>query len=140
MREVRDTFLKFLSDNLPNTIPVHAVRRDSKNPSGDKLQMNAVNIEFLSVKLRVTVGCQLCSIDVVADDELAALESVKQVWILLSSAFYTPQLNYSNPSAPVPTGTNVMWKPSNVEFIPVPSDFYFHYTCALKLDFNPLTT
>lgn len=140
MKEVRDTFLKFLADNLPDTVPVHAVRRDPSDPDSDKFKLNAVNVAFLDLTLDSTVSTQTVSVDVVNTNELDALAALNQVWLLLSAAYYTPQLNYTDlTQSPTTTGTNIYWSKNSIKFKPVWSDFYYHYTCLLPIQFNPIS-
>jgi|SRR5581483_1827717 len=132
MRNTRDSFLHFLADNLDG-IPVHNIRRDPNKPDADKIQVNAVNVHFLDVAPDTQVGNTTVVIDVINDDELTALSWVNQVWTLLSSAFFTPKLDYSNPESPVSTGTNIMWDRHKVRFRVIVSDFYYHHSCVLTL-------
>lgn len=136
MRNTRDTFLHFLSDNLPAGTVVHAVRRDTNNPAADQLQSNAVNVQFLTTNPGTPTGTTIVDISVVYLNELDALATVFAVWQLLSSAFYTPKLNYSS-GTPVPDdGSNVMWHRSKINFKPVTKggEFYFHFSCLLTLE------
>lgn len=139
MREVRDSFLKFLADNLPSDLPVHAIRRDPNDPISNILKSNAVNVQFLNLTLEKSVSTQLTSVDVLADDETTALESVNQVWQLLSASYYTPQLNYLDPAHPVPTFSNIYWPVKGLQFKPIYSDYYFHYSLSLQIKFHPIS-
>lgn len=138
MREVRDSFLKFLADNISQTT-VKAVRRDPDDPAADKISVNCVNVSFGRMTLDNQKSTQVAIIDVCADKELDALNIVNQVWQLLSAAYFTPQLNYAIPSSPTPTGSNLYWEKGKVQFNEVYSDFYFHYTCQLSLMFTPVS-
>lgn len=134
----RDTFLHFLADNLPITIPVHPVRRDASNPSGDLLQTNAVNVTYVSVDPSVQISIQRVVVDVLNDDENTCSDWLDTVFALLSSAYYTPLLDYTNPTSPVPTGQNVYWDSGTgkIAFKRIPSEEYVHYSCTLALKFH----
>ncbi len=132
MRHTRDSFLRFLKDNLPPTVPVHNVRLDQSAPDSDKLQMNAVNVTFLDVNPSVQVGFTQVEIAVIHDDELTALDWVKQVFLLLSAAYFTPRYDYTNPNVPVATGSNIFWDTAT-DFRQVFGGFYADYRCTLTL-------
>jgi len=132
VRDVRDTFLKFLDDNL--AMPVKAIRNDPSDPGASVLQTNAINVHFLKLNLD-SVATQQVVIDVLNDDENLAVDWMESIWTLLRSAFYTPLYNYSTPSVPVAQNTNVMWDRTSVKFHPVVSDNYTHYSCVLPLKF-----
>ena len=135
MRNVRDSFLRFLADNLQTSnIPVHNVRRDTDNPDANQLQNNAVNVTFLNANLTTTVSQQVVSVDVVANNELSAIDWATTLWRILSGAFMTPCLDYTNSSSPVPTGTNVFWNRTSIRFRPVADDFFFRYTATFPLE------
>lgn|SRR6185437_2073136 len=133
MRKTRDTFLHFLSDNLTG-VPLHTVRADSSNPSMARYQTDAVNVKFLDVSPNWQIGSTLVEIAVIANDELDALTWVQSVYALLSSAYYTPKLDYTNPANPVATGTNIYWD-VDIKFRTVltSNDFYYDYRCLLTL-------
>jgi hypothetical protein len=133
MRNSRDTFLHFLSDNLTG-LTIHPIRKDPDNPSLSTMQMGAVNVGFGSVDPGILLSTVFVKIDILAETELDAVDSMQQVWALLSSAFYTPLLDYTDPSNPVVTGTMLMWK--QVRFVPVPTDAYFQFSCTLSVRFH----
>lgn len=133
MRATRDTFLHFLYDNL-GPIPVHPVRKDKDNPSLNKLADDSVNVQFLTQRHRVHIGELMVSIDVIHSEELTAVDWTEQVYDLLSSAFYTPKYDYTNPTSPQGTGTNIYWDPDSVNFIPIDNDpFRMHFNCTMSL-------
>lgn len=136
LRDVRDTFLHFLNDNL-GSIPVHAVRSDPHNPQAEALKLNTVNIQFLNISLD-SIARQQVVIDVLNDNENTAVDWVTSIWQLLRSAFYTPLYNYSTPSSPVAQRSNIMWGQKSVVFRRVASTNYTHYTCILPLDFTAI--
>lgn len=132
MRATRDTFLHFLSDNLTG-LTVRNVRKSSDNPSLSKLADNAVNVQFLTSRPHVHIAEQLVSIDVIHEDELTAVDMTQQVYELLSSAYYTPKYDYTNPSAPVATGQNIMWS-KDISFRPIDNDPYrMHFNLTMGL-------
>src|SRR6187401_103073 len=109
MRATRDTFLHLLYDNLPGRT-IWAIRRASSDPARSKLKENAINIHFLNSRPHVHVATQLVSIDVLHAEELTAVDMTQEVWELLSSAFYTPKYDYTDPNNPVLTGQNIYWE------------------------------
>lgn len=137
-RNASETFLHFMADNLTG-ITVHPVRRDLNSPSGDLLQTNAVNIQFLSLNPDVWISTQHCSIDVLNDDENTCVDWVQAVWNILAAAFGTAMFDYSVPTAPVPTNTNVFWEKRRVNFKRIISEQYTHYSCLLPLKFHSTT-
>lgn len=130
MRQTRDTFLHFIGDNIVG-VPVHNVRRDTSVPESELIQLNAVNIKFLDVSPDV-IGTTLVDIAVCFTDELTALATVKKVYDLLQSAFYTPKKDYTIPASPVPTGTNIFWR-LPLQFRRIYSDTYADFRITLTL-------
>lgn len=138
MRASHDTFLHLLADNLDPSIPVHPVRVDPTNPGAGELQMNAVNVQFLTMDFDIHVGLLAVSIDVVNDSQLTAMDVTKSVWNILSAKFFTQKMDYSSGSpVPVVPQTNLYWK-TGIKFRPVKNDFYYHYTCLLALHHHPV--
>lgn len=137
-RNASETFLHFVADNLIG-IAVHPVRRDLNSPSGDLLQTNAVNLQFLNFKPDIAISTHHVSIDVLNDDENTCMDWLQALWTLLSSAFYTPMLDYTLPTSPVTTTSNVMWDCRRVVFKRIISEQYTHYTCLLPLRFHSTT-
>ncbi len=130
IRNAQDSFVKYLSDNI-TIAPVNVLRRDVTRPDGETLQMNAVNLSFLNNDLQISVSGMVVVIDVVNDDEYSAINVMQKVWELLSARFFTPKLDYSDPSNPLSSGTNMFWDSKAVHFTKVYSDYYTHFTCRL---------
>lgn len=138
MRASHDTFLHLLADNLDPSIPVHAVRRDPSDPAADDLQMNAVNVNFMTMDFDIHIGIIQVSIDVLNDDQLAAMDVTKAVWNILSAAFFTRKFDYSSGSpVAVQPATNLYWKTA-IKFRPVKNSYYYHYTCLLTIHHHPV--
>jgi len=133
-RSIRDTFLHFLADNL--TMPVHNIRRDPTDPSADEIRANAVNVTFLVYNPTNAIGTQTVIVDVINDDELVATEWLQNVYDILSAAFMTPRLDYTDPTNPVSTSTNLYWSRDSVRFTPVSSDFYTRYSLMMPIHFH----
>ncbi len=134
MRAVRDSFLHFLADNL-TPLSVHPIRRDPDNPKAGNVQVNAINVGFGSVSLRVCLSKIIVKIDVIADAELDAIDMTQKTWLLLSSQFYTTLLDYTVPTSPVDMKSKIMWK-EGFNFIPVDNDAYYQYSCTLSVQFH----
>lgn len=135
MRNVHDTFLRFIADNLVG-IPIHAVRRDPNEPSAALLQANALNVEFSDMALTPGVSVMRVSIDVLNDDSLKAMEWMSALWQLLRASFYVELKDYSDPSNPVALGKRVVWDLDSVRFHLVASTAYAHYSLVLPLKYT----
>lgn len=146
MTHVRDSFLKFLYDNLstetvdtydgPEPIVVHSVRASANQAYNVIQSLNAINVEFLGINL-AREGSQRVSIDVMYDDEIVAHNVVYKVWNLLKAAHLIPIYDYTNVSSPVLIPQkNVYWEPGRVYFRKLPRSEYAHFSCILDLKYN----
>ncbi len=146
MREAKDTFLTYLNTNLSaltTPVTVHPMRKDPNNPSSASLQINALNVGFGRVEFGISTTCLYAKLDIVCDSEVTAGYITQQTWLLLSTTFYTPLYDYTVPTAPVATGTMLMWKRDRVKFSPVQDekdDKYYRYSCTLPVEFHNATT
>lgn len=137
MRQARDTFLKFLSDNLPSSIQLHNLRRDTNFPSSNQLQMNALNIQFLSDSPRVLQSGLTVTVDAIADQELDAIDMATTAFTLLSQSGMTPLLDYTDHThAPVPLSSNLFWDTEAIKFRPVYGDTYFRHSALIALSYH----
>jgi hypothetical protein len=134
MIPARDTFLYLLADNLASPVVVHHVRQDPDNPGNQRLQTNAVNVQFLNDGLHTVVSDLRVAIDVIHEDERTAIDWTKQVWAILSAALYTPIFDYSS-GTPVLTGHNLSWV-QPVSFRPVFDELYTRRGCVLTLQYH----
>lgn len=131
----RDTFLKFLGDNLTG-IDIHPLRKSTSEVNTDTIKINALNVEFLGVSASYRhLASQTVILSVIHENEATAIEWIQTIYNLLSSAFYTPLLSYTVPSAPVAANGNLSWKSTDVSFRSIPSGRFARYECALDLDF-----
>lgn len=137
IRDIRDSFLHFLADNLTG-ITVHPLRFDKNDPGADGFQTNALNVQFLSTSLR-HVATQQVVLDVIQDDENTAVDWLDSMWTLLSSAFYTELYSYSTGS-PVDQHRHIMWDAESVRFTRISNDNYVHYSCILPLEFSAINS
>lgn len=135
MRNVRDSFLMFLNDNLGGGIPIHAVRRDLSNPNADQLQLNAVNVQFLDPVFNNHIANQPVAVSVVHEDELTAVDWMTQLWDLLRLRMYTELQDYTNPASPVNTGYTLYWI-DTLRFRQVESPFYTHFHLRMPLYYH----
>lgn len=137
-RDVRDTFIRFLADNLVDgssiAIPINVIRNDPNDAGAANIKTNAVNIKFLNLAAD-SVASQQVVIDVINDSENTAVDWMEAIWSLLRSAFYTTLFTYANPLVPVAQKSNIMWDQKAVKFHPVVSANYSHYSCVLPLKF-----
>lgn len=134
MTSVRDTFLHLLADNLVSPVTVHHVRQDPDTPANQRLQTNAVNVQFLNDNLHMVVSDLRVAIDVIHEDERTAIDWTKQVWTILGAALYTPIFDYSS-GTPVATGQNLSWN-QPVGFRPVFDELYTRRGCVLTLQYH----
>lgn len=133
MTHVRDTFLRYLRDNISSSINIHAVRNDKNNPSQVDQRLNAINVEFLGLDMQ-WAGMQQVSIDVMFDDELECESVVYQLWDLFKSSFYIPLRDYSNPSSPVLIPQRSLYF-EKMYFRKLPRTEYAHYSAIIELRF-----
>jgi hypothetical protein len=137
MHPARDTFLQFLSDNLSPGIAVHNLRRDVNFPDTAQLQMNALNVQFLSDTPSVCISSVSATVDVVYDNELTAIDAATTVYKLLSLSGLIPLLDYTNQAAPpVSLGSNLFWNVDSIKFRSVFGDTYFRYSALMTLSYH----
>lgn len=137
MRQARDTFLHFLSDNLAAGTVVHNLRLDPNYQDAWLLQMNAVNVQFLTDSPRARMSDLTVTVDVIADSELDAVTMATNVFLLLSQSGTTPILDYTNQSLPpVSLGSNLFWDTEAVRFRPVYGETYFRHSALLTLSYH----
>ena len=135
MREIQDTFLHYIADNLDPSIPARALRDDTSDASAGVLQLNAVNLSFLNFTLNKpsTPSTLQAVIDILNDNESACVDWVNAVWLLLRGIMI-PLLDYSVPSTPAPVGRNLFW--DKFTFRKVSGNSYAHYSCTVLLHFS----
>lgn len=137
MRNVRDSFLHYVADNLPQ-YEVRNVRRDTNNPGLSDLGENAINICFVGDTLSVVESCLYVSISVVHNEELTAVQMMADVTHLLQSSGTTPVLDYSNPTSPQIVGGNLWWDTKSIKFKPIFSELYTQRGCTMTAHYqNP---
>lgn len=132
MRYVVDSFLHFIADNT--TLPVHPLRRDPNDPASDALRMNAINIGFGDLVVDQIQSTKVF-IDVVNDEEFAALDWLATISTLLTYTLFTPALDYSDPLVPVSLEKNIVWD-RPIRFIRVANGSYCHFAAELTLKYQ----
>jgi hypothetical protein len=134
MRAARETFLKFVADNLPDYKVVN-VRFDKVHPAHSDFSQNAINIEFIFDRPSVSGPSGLqCSIDIIYDDELTAIDAATALWKLLAASEVTPLKSFAaDVSNPTLLGTNLRWDSRQVKFNKLVSELFFRYNCHLYL-------
>lgn len=136
MRQARDTFLQFLTDNLPG-ITVHNLRKDTNFISSANLQMNALNVQFLSDHPGVLTSSLTVTVDAIADNELDAVDMATKAFVLLSQSGYTPILDFTDQSQPpVALGSNLFWDVEGIKFRPVFGDTYCRHSALMTLSYH----
>ena len=137
LRDVRDTFTRFIADNVADAeIPVHQLRRDPLDPATMTLSSNAINIQFLSLSVSFVESKQDVVLSIVNDSELVALGWTDLVVEILISSYMTSLKDYTDTEAPVLLGSNIYWDRERVVFRPIYTDGYFQYNCNLALRFR----
>lgn len=135
IRNLRDSFLHFLADNLPLN-SVHALRFSKTTPLNSSLQIGQINVAFHDSTYSANAPSnQFVTLDILHDDELAALDLEETLVVLLQLAGYSPLLDYSvTTQGPVAIGnTNFVWNPQGLKFRTVSSIDYFHRSAVLEL-------
>jgi len=133
IRSLRDTFVKFLNDQLTGLVTVHVITRDPFKVSGSSLRLNALNVKFLGVGISPLIPSQDVVLDIIHSNELSALALVEVVGDLLTRRYYTPLFDYTNPIVPVAVGnSNVYWG-RVVPFRSIYNDLYSQFSCSLVL-------
>ncbi len=138
MRNARDTWLHFLSDNLSGLTVVN-IRRDANNPQSNELTDNAICVEFTYDRPGIPDSLLQASVDVIYDDELTAIDAAASIWKLLSASEITPLMSYANPSSPVPLGTMLRWNTKQIKFNKLVSDLSFRYNAHIVLQYHDPT-
>ncbi len=133
MRNVRDTFLMCLHDNI-GTYTLHNVRYDKQDSQANVPMLNAVNVTFTNADFAVTaVSEHILTIDVMWDDEFAAIDAAETVANVLKATSSIPLMDYSGDPPVQVLNSRVMWNPNSVKFRPVKVDDYFHLSCLIHL-------
>lgn len=132
MREVRDTFLHYVADNLEG-LEVHPLIRTPVDQSLDALKMNCINVSFEDLNLNSDISEYYVVIDVIYDDEMTAVDAVAALWRVLRGCM-TPLVSYVDPSLQVQG--NVCWERSDIRFLRVVNDSYIHFSCVMPLRFH----
>jgi hypothetical protein len=134
IRNLRDSFLHFIADNLP-AITVHPVRFDSTLPASNSLQVTAINIAFHDATYSAGYpSCQFVTLDILHTDELAALDMEEILVALLQKGASTELMDYTDPAAPVQVSTSLAyWNSEQIKFRTVNSVDYFHRSTVLQI-------
>lgn len=132
MRDARDTFIMLLANELTG-LTIHPLREDAEYPEYALLKTDAVNVGFVSAGYDIHINELTVSIDVVYERELSGVDAEQQIFNLLSKRFYTEKYNYSNPSVPVPTGTNIFWDRDAIRFTRIPEVGVYHSNATFDL-------
>ena len=132
IRNVHDTFLSLLADNLTG-ITVRELRFDPNDPTANVIQIGALNVTFLNRQFAIMPTSVQVTLDVCYGDQLGAMDVEEQVALLFQRAAFTPVLDYTVLTSPVPEGNRTMsWKPL-VSFRPIVTDNYYHSTATINL-------
>jgi len=132
MRDTRDTFLTLLNTELTG-LTLHSVRDDPDFPEAAILKTNAVNVGFMSAGYDRHINELTVSIDIIYERELSGVDAEQQVFNLLSKRFYTEKFNYTNPSIPVATGTNIFWDTDVIQFSRILQVGIYHSNATFEL-------
>lgn len=134
MRASRDTFLHYLSDNLPS-LTIHNIRVDKDDPKLNEIMLNAVNVTFHNSDFSgpSELSQNLVTVDVIFDRELDAVDAAEQISQLLFKAAFAPLMDYTTPSTPVQISNERLFWNLAMRFKPVHADNFFHMSALLHL-------
>jgi len=143
VRNLRDSFLHFVADNLP-AASVHPLRFDSARPQYNSLQIGRINIAFHDATYSTMYPtCQFATLDILHTAELDALDLEESLVALLQLGGSTELTDYSG-STPVQVSNSLIyWNPLQIKFRTVASVDYFHRSAVIELwtryiNVNPL--
>lgn len=134
MRNVADSFIMFLSNNLAG-IPIHRIITSPDYPDQGLNKQNALNVSFLTNIFDRHINQLQVSLDVLHEDEYLAVSWLEQIQDLLSKRYFTPQQNWSSPSTPTNVDGNIYWDEDSVIFRKLPVTHYSHYNCTMFLKY-----
>jgi hypothetical protein len=133
LRNVRDTFLHFLADNLP-VETVHPIRFDKTRPHQNIPQLKKLNVAFHDADYSSrSPASQFVTLDILHDDELYALDLEESVVGLLTLGGQASLLDYSTQPAVQVANRLVFWNTDSIQFRTVASTDYFHRSAFLEL-------
>lgn len=133
IRNLRDTFLHFLADNLPPKT-IHPVRYSRDIPEFNSLQHERLNVTFHDADYSSrSPAIQFVTIDILHTDELLALDLEEQVVDLLTRGGQAHLMDYSGYSPTMVQNSLVFWNTEQIRFRTVASVDYLHRSAALEL-------
>jgi hypothetical protein len=97
--------------------------------------MNSINVSFGNLTSGISLTTQQAFLDVVYDDENDAADTVAVLFGLLKARYFTPLLDYTDPSAPRALHTNLMWDRHRISFKRISASAYCHFSCTLSTKF-----
>ena len=135
IRAARDTFLRYLADNLPQ-LTIHNIRVDKDDPKLNEIMLNAVNVTFHNSDFvgPSELSQTLVTVDVINDDELVAIDQAEQISQLLFTAAFAPLMDYTVPASPVQIGNERLFWDLSLRFKPVHAENFFHLSTLLHLE------
>lgn len=133
IRNLRDTFLHFLADNLTGAT-IHPVRASKDQPQYNSLQVGSINITFHDATYSVRAPTtQFLTMDILHDDELLALDLEESLIVLLQTGAQALLLDYSGTTPVQVSNSKVFWNVDTIKFRTVASVDYFHRSSVLEL-------
>ena len=135
MREARDSFLTFLGSNL-DSMTVRNLRRDPNNPSLNRLMTGALNVKFGDQTPKVKISTLNCYLDIAHESELLAMDMLHKLMNLLQTSGYTPLLDCTIPTAPVPLYGYVYWDVNKIKFTELSDELCFRYSGSVTLYYH----
>lgn len=134
IRNLRDTFLHFLADNLAGAATIHPVRSSKDKPQYNSLQLGSINVTFHDATYSTREPTsQFVSLDILHDDELDALDVEESTVALLQLGGMTPLMDYSGDTPVQVSNSQVFWGATHIKFRTVQSTDYFHRSAVLEL-------
>jgi hypothetical protein len=135
IKNVHDTFLHFLADNLTG-IKVRELMFDKDDMTSRIIQTNALNVEFTN--FTTTVEHTLTVVfDLAHNDTLTARDWEEQIVNLLHATAMTEVMDYrTDPANPkVVPQQRISW-PAKLSFRPIVADTYYHSTATFRITYS----
>jgi hypothetical protein len=110
MRNIIFTLIDFIRQNIPGVV-VHVVRNNPVDSSSTLMREDAVNMTLTNVSPGYHETDMVLELDIIYNDENAAVDMVQKIRDLLYSASYTTLYDYTVVTSPVATKKLVYWEP-----------------------------
>jgi hypothetical protein len=136
MLSATDSFIQYLSDELAGTVSVHWQRQTAIDESAGLPKLNHLNVQSLGFFEDDSLEYCLISLDLLGDDERTVGTQLKAIRDVLIQEQVIPELDYTLPASPIPTGRSVSWEGRAIRFLSVRTpkgQRYVHYNATFPL-------